>query len=104
MIMSTFFVCPNCGNDKEFKIFTGSFQAIRQSPESGRRTEISAMLPNLRQKDNYVECQLCLKSFEYENAATIGKKYIQTSLRLRKMKYGPLKQGDQTPDEKQPHV
>lgn len=55
------FLCPNCGNDKEFKLFTGSFQAIRQSLESGARTEASGMLPNLKQKDNYVECQLCLK-------------------------------------------
>lgn len=78
MITSTFFVCPNCGNAREFKIFTGSFQAIRQSPESGVRTEASGMLPNLRQKDNYVECQLCLKSFEYDNAAITGKRYIQT--------------------------
>ena len=56
MITSTFFVCPNCGNAREFKIFIGSFQAIRQSPESGARTEASGMLTNLRQKDNYVEC------------------------------------------------
>ena len=76
MITSTFFVCPNCGNAREFKIFIGSFQAIRQSPESGVRTEASGMLPNLRQKDNYVECQLCLKSFEYDSAAIIGKKHI----------------------------
>ena len=87
MRMSTFFVCPNCGNDKEFKIFTGSFQAIRQSPESGRRTEISAMLPNLRQKDNYVECQLCLKSFDYDSAAIIGKNYIQTIMKLQNKQY-----------------
>ena len=87
MLMSTFFVCPNCGNDKEFKIFTGSFQAIRQSPESGARTEASGMLPNLRQKDNYVECQLCLKSFEYDSAAIIGKNYIQTIMKLQNKQY-----------------
>lgn len=87
MLMSTFFVCPNCGNDKEFKIFTGSFQAIRQSPESGAQTEASGMLPNLRQKDNYVECQLCLKSFEYDSAAVIGKRYIQTIMKLQNKQY-----------------
>ena len=87
MLMSTFFVCPNCGNDKEFKIFTGSFQAIRQSPESGVRTEASGMLPNLRQKDNYVECQLCLKSFEYDSAAITGKRYIQTIRNLQNKQY-----------------
>jgi len=87
MLMSTFFVCPNCGNDKEFKIFTGSFRAIRQSPESGARTEASGMLPNLRQKDNYVECQLCLKSFEYDSAAIIGKNYIQTIMKLQNKQY-----------------
>ncbi len=87
MRMSTFFLCPNCGNDKEFKIFTGSFQAIRQSPESGARTEASGMLPNLRQKDNYVECQLCLKSFDYDSAAIIGKNYIQTIMKLQNKQY-----------------
>jgi len=87
MRMSTFFLCPNCGNDKEFKIFTGSFQAIRQSPESGARTEASGMLPNLRQKDNYVECQLCLKSFDYDSAAIIGKNYIQTIMNLQNKQY-----------------
>jgi len=87
MLMSTFFVCPNCGNDKEFKIFTGSFRAIRQSPESGARTEASGMLPNLRQKDNYVECQLCLKSFDYDSAAIIGKNYIQTIMKLQNKQY-----------------
>ena len=69
------------------KIFTGSFQAIRQSPESGARTEASGMLPNLRQKDNYVECQLCLKSFDYDNAAIIGKNYIQTIMKLQNKQY-----------------
>ncbi|MCR4319170.1 MAG: hypothetical protein NUV74_02395 [Candidatus Brocadiaceae bacterium] len=87
MLMSTFFLCPNCGNDKEFKIFTGSFQAIRQSPESGVRTEASGILPNLRQKDNYVECQLCLKSFDYDSAAIIGKNYIQTIMKLQNKQY-----------------
>ncbi len=85
-MMNTFFVCTNCGNDKEFKIFTSNFRVIEQSPELGVRIKESDVLPNLQQKDNYIECQLCFRRFEYENAATIGKKYIQTSLRLRKMK------------------
>lgn len=84
MIMNTFFVCPNCGNDKEFKIFTSNFQVIKQSPEHGKRIDESDVLPNLRQNDNYIECQLCLKRFEYDNAASIGKKYIQTTQRLQK--------------------
>jgi len=36
------------------------------------------------QNDNYIECQLCLERFEYDNAASIGKKYIQTTQRLQK--------------------
>ncbi|MBI2471444.1 MAG: hypothetical protein HYV59_09415 [Planctomycetes bacterium] len=84
MIMNTFFVCPNCGNDKEFKIFTSSFQVIRQSPELGKRVVESDVLPSLRQNDNYIECQLCFKKYEYDNAAAIGKKYIQTAQRLQK--------------------
>ncbi|HHT9138856.1 MAG TPA: hypothetical protein ACFYEK_16635 [Candidatus Wunengus sp. YC60] len=83
-MMSTFFVCPNCGNDKEFKIFTSNFQVIRQSPELGKRVVESDALPSLRQNDNYIECQLCLKKYEYDNAAAIGKKYIQASQRLQK--------------------
>ena len=82
--MNTFFVCPNCGNDKEFKIFTSNFQVIKQSPEHGKRIDESDVLPNLRQNDNYIECQLCLKRFEYDNAASIGKKDIQTTHRLQK--------------------
>lgn len=104
MMMNTFFVCTNCGNDKEFKIFTSNFRVIKQSPELGIRTNESDVLPNLRQSDNYIECQLCFQRFEYDNAATIGKKYIQTSLRLCKMKYEPPKQGDQIPGKKQPTV
>ena len=52
MIMNTFFVCPNCGNDKEFKIFTSNFQVIKQSPELGKRIDESDVLPSLRQNDN----------------------------------------------------
>ena len=84
MIMNNFFVCPNCGNDKEFKIFTSNFQVIKQSPEHGKRIDESDVLPNLRQNDNYIECQLCIKRFEYDNAASIGKKYIKTAQRLQK--------------------
>jgi hypothetical protein len=84
MIMNTFFVCPNCGNNKEFKIFTSNFQVIKQSPELGIRTEESDALPSLRHNDNYIECQSCFQRFEYDNAAAIGKKYIQTTQRLQK--------------------
>ncbi|MFN3533238.1 MAG: hypothetical protein ACK41Q_12135 [Candidatus Brocadia sp.] len=84
MITKTFFVCSNCGNDKEFKIFTSNFQVIRQSPELGIRTEESDILPSLRHNDNYIECQRCFQRFDYDNAATIGKRYIQTTQRLRK--------------------
>lgn len=85
MIMNTFFVCPTCGNNKEFKIFTSNFQVIKQSPELGKRIDESDVLPNLRHNDNYIECQLCLKKFEYDNAVTIGKKYLQTTQKLRKI-------------------
>ena len=84
MITKTFFVCSNCGNDKEFKIFTSNFQVIKQSPELGIRTEESGVLPSLRQKDNHIECQLCSQRFEYDDAAAIGKKYIQEIQRLQK--------------------
>lgn len=84
MIAKTFFVCPNCGNDKEFKIFTSNFQVIKQSPELGVRTEESGVLPSLRQKDNHIECQLCSQSIEYDDAAAMGKKYIQETQRLYK--------------------
>ena len=91
MIMNTFFVCPNCGNDKEFTIFTSSFQVVKQSPELGKRIDESNALPNLRQNDNYIECQLCFQRSEYDKATTIGKKYVQTNLRLRKEKFELLK-------------
>ena len=91
MLMSTFFVCPNCGNDKEFKIFTGSFRAIRQSPESGARTEASGMLPNLRGTDTYIECKFCSQRFECDNAAAVGKKYIKTTRSLEKIKHTSLR-------------
>ncbi|MEP9409918.1 MAG: hypothetical protein HRF42_00670 [Candidatus Brocadia sp.] len=84
MITKTFFICPNCGNNKEFKIFTSNFQVIRQSPELGTRTEESDILPSLRQNDNYIECQHCFQRFDYDNAATIGRQYIKTIQRLQK--------------------
>ena len=77
MIMNTFFVCPECGNDKDFKIFTSNFQSIRQSPELGVRTDVSGALPNLRQHDNYIECVSCFKRYEYNEAMTNGRRYIQ---------------------------
>ena len=83
-MMNTYFVCPNCGNDKEFKIFTSNFQVIKQSPNLGKRIEESNFLPNLRQNDNYIECQLCLKRHEYDTATIIGKKYVQSTHRLQK--------------------
>ena len=95
MMLNTFFVCPNGGNDKEFKFFTRNFRVTRQSPEIGVRIEESDVLPNLRQSDNYIECQLCFKKFEYNNAATIGKKYIQATQKLRKTKYFSLGQDSQ---------
>ncbi|MDN3515297.1 MAG: hypothetical protein NG747_12975 [Candidatus Brocadia sp.] len=85
MITKTFFVCTECGNNKEFKIFTSNFQVIKQSPEMGIRTEESGALPSLRQDDNYIECQSCFKKFEYDNAAAVGKKYIQMTQRLHNM-------------------
>jgi hypothetical protein len=87
MVKNTFFVCPNCGNDKGFKIFMSNFQAIKQSPELGKRIDESNVLPNLRQDDNYVECQLCLKKFEYDNAVNTGKKYIQAIQKMQKIRY-----------------
>ena len=92
MIMNTFFVCLNCGNDKEFRIFTSSFRDIKQSPELGMRIEEGNALPNLRETDTYVECKFCLKSFEYDSAAAIGKKCIKTTQRFRKINHISLKQ------------
>lgn len=102
MMMNTYFLCPNGGNDKKFKIFTSNFRVIKQSPELGIRTDESDSLPNLQQKDNYIECQLCFQRFEYESAATIGTKYIQINLGLRKKIFDLPNQDNQTSDEKQP--
>ena len=63
MRTKTFFECTNCGNKETFKIFTSNFQVVKQSSELGIRAE-SGILPNLREKDNYVECQLCTHKFE----------------------------------------
>ncbi len=77
--MNTFFVCPKCGNDKEFNIFTSNFQAIKQSPELGKRIDESDVLPSLRHNGTYVECKCCFQRIEYDSAASTGKKYIQFS-------------------------
>ena len=83
MLTDTFFVCPNCGNSKKFKVFTSSFQVIEQSQETGVRIHESSILPNLRQTDNYIECQRCFQRYEYDNASVIGKKYIQVTKGLQ---------------------
>ena len=85
--MNTFFVCPKCGNDKEFNVFTSNFQAIKQSPELGRRVGESDVLPSLRQNDTYIECKYCFQRIEYDSAASIGEKYIQMTQRLLKAKH-----------------
>lgn len=98
-MMKTFFVCPNCGNTMEFKIFTRNFQIIKQSPELGIRTEASSSLPSLRQDDNYIECQSCFQRFEYDDAAALGKKYLQTAQLLQNTPHQTwcLIPGDETP-------
>ncbi|HHT9136040.1 MAG TPA: hypothetical protein ACFYEK_02220 [Candidatus Wunengus sp. YC60] len=88
--MNTFFVCPNCGNDKEFRIFTSSFRDIKQSPELGMRIEESDVLPNLRETDTYVECKLCFQRFERGYVASVGKKYIKITQRLQKTRHTSL--------------
>ncbi|MDN3511101.1 MAG: hypothetical protein QY310_11350 [Candidatus Jettenia sp. CY-1] len=77
MRTNKFFVCPNCGNIKKFKVFTSNFQIVTQSPELGIRMNESGVLPNLRQADNYIECQLCFKKSEYDAAVNLGEKYIK---------------------------
>ncbi|MBI2471948.1 MAG: hypothetical protein HYV59_12015 [Planctomycetes bacterium] len=88
--MNTFFVCPRCGNDKEFKICTTNFQAIRQSPEIGRRVDESDVLPSLRQNDSYIECKCCFQRIEYDSAAATGRRYIQATQRLFKVKHAAI--------------
>ncbi len=89
--MNTFFVCPNCGNDKEFRIFASAFRDIRQSPELGMRIEESDFLPNLRETDTFVECKFCFQRFECDSTTAVGKKYIKTTPRLRKTKHTSLR-------------
>lgn len=72
-----FFLCQNCGNVEKSKIFTSNFQIVTQSQELGIRIIESCVLPNLRQNDNYIECQWCFKKLQYDTAIGIGKKYIQ---------------------------
>ena len=84
MVMDTFFICPNCGNNKEFRIFASAFRDIRQSPELGIRIEESDALPNLRQADTYIECKLCFQRFKCDSAAAVGEKYIKTTQRLER--------------------
>lgn len=72
MIANKFFACSQCGNKKKFSVFTNSFRTIEQSPELGIRIE-SSVLPNLRENDNYVECQLCSPRFDYNSAPLAGK-------------------------------
>ena len=87
MVNNVFFVCPHCGNNQDFKIFLSSFQAVKQSPELAKRVDESDILPNLRQNDNFIECQLCLRRFDYDNAASIGKKYLQNTQLLIKLRF-----------------
>ncbi|MCF6154638.1 MAG: hypothetical protein E3K36_05175 [Candidatus Brocadia sp.] len=76
MISNTFFACSKCGNKKKFRVFTSSFRSIEQSPEMGIRIE-SGALPNLRENDNYIECQLCSQRFDCDTAQAIGKTFIK---------------------------
>ena len=82
-----FIVCPNCSNVEKFKVFTSSFQIVSQLPELGMRIIESGVLPNLRQTDNYIECQVCLKKSEYDTAIDIGKRYIKEIQSVSKVKF-----------------
>lgn len=84
MLASIFFVCPNCGNVKNFRVFTSNFQVVKQSPERGVRVNESDVIPSLRENDNYIECQSCFKRVEYDRAVDIGQKYIQVTKKFRK--------------------
>ncbi len=90
MQTSAFFVCPDCGNVKKFRIFTSNYQVVNQSTEIGMRIDESSVMPSLREGDNSVECQVCFKKLEYDTAADIGKKYLQISRRLSKKAFGNL--------------
>ncbi len=85
--MNTFFICPKCGNDKEFKIFATNYQDIRQSSDLGMRVDESDFLPSLRQGDTHIECKRCFQRIEHDNAATIGKRYIQATQKLLKRQH-----------------
>lgn len=78
-----FFVCPYCGNVEKFKIFTSNFQVVKQSQEMGICIDKSGVLPNLRQNDNYVECQQCFKKSDYEEAVDRGRKFIEHIQKFR---------------------
>ncbi len=97
MVMNTFFVCPECGNDKDFKIFTSNFQVVRQAPELGVRVDASVALPNLRPHDNYIECIRCLKRYEYNEAVTNGQRYVQAIRKLKQTTVTPDKQNAALP-------
>ncbi len=90
MQTSAFFVCPDCGNVKKFRIFTSNYQFVNQSPEMGMRIDESNVMPSLRENDNYVECPLCLKKLEYDIAVDISKKYLQVSRKLSRKAFGNL--------------
>lgn len=77
MKTNKFFVCSNCGNIEKFKVFTSSFQVVKQSPVMGVRVAETGILPNLRQSDNYIECQVCFKKSAYDTALDLGQKYIK---------------------------
>ncbi len=83
MLTDAFFVCPDCGNVKKFKIFTSNFQVVYQSPETGKRIDESSVLPSLREDDNYIECQRCFKKVEYNKAIDVGKRYIRINKKFR---------------------
>lgn len=86
MTKKTFFVCQNCGNVEKFKIFASNYKVILQSPAIGERIHETSPLPNLREGDNYVECQLCSKRVAYDDALNHGKRRIETNL-LKKIDF-----------------
>lgn len=78
MNTNEFFVCPYCSNNKIFKVFKNGFQVVIQSPRSGTRIVGSSVLPSLRQADNFVECNVCLRKIEHDTAADLGEQYRET--------------------------
>ncbi len=66
MMAKKIFSCSQCGNKKKFRVFTSSFRTIEQFPELGVRIE-SGVLPNLREKDNYLECLVCSQRSDCDN-------------------------------------